>query len=265
MLKKNNSATKKFFAGLFVILLCLAIATSLANTRLAQQKPAGSSALKNAEERTLNTFVQPQETSPQFDLSRNVIAGGGGSSTAGTLKVEGTIGQSAAGTTMTGGQFSQTSGFWQPLSGVMPTPSPSPTATPTPTPTPTPFPTPSAPVIFIAEGTINQAATIDSVTFVRSPFSILTDRNFSQDHHRRLLIFTSNLGLNQPDASILTVQAAGFTLTVEFVGMVSGVTGLDASFIIVRLPDGLPAGTLPLTVTLRGVVSSNAPTITISP
>ena len=115
------------------------------------------------------------------------------------------------------------------------------------------------------EGTVDQAATVDSVTFVRGPFAILTDHNFSGDHHTRLIIFTSNLGLNQPDSSILSVQAAGFPLTVETVGTVSGVTGLDASFIIVRLPDGLPPGVLPLTVTLRGVMSSNAPTITISP
>jgi hypothetical protein len=79
------------------------------------------------------------------------------------------------------------------------------------------------------------------------------------------MLFTSNLGLSQPDPSILSVRANGILLTVENVGTVSGVQGLDASYIIVRLPNGLPSGNLPLTVTLRGVVSSNTPTLEISP
>ena len=61
-----------------------------------------------------------------------MVAGGGGSSTGGTLKIDGTIGQAAVGTTMSGGQFSQTGGFWQPLSGATPTPSPSPSPSPSP-------------------------------------------------------------------------------------------------------------------------------------
>src|SRR2546422_1327220 len=86
-------------------------------------------------------FLEPlPQTSAQFDLSRNVIAGGGGSSSAGNFKVEGTVGQAAAGTTSSGGQFTATGGFWQLESGVPPTPTPTPTATPTPTPTPTPSP-----------------------------------------------------------------------------------------------------------------------------
>lgn len=71
------------------------------------------------------------------------------------------------------------------------------------------------------------------------------------------MFFTSNLGLSQPDPSLLSVQASGVLLTVENVGTVS-TPGLDASFIIVRLPDGLPAGDLPLTVTLRGAMSNPA-------
>jgi len=80
-----------------------------------------------------------------------------------------------------------------------------------------------------------------------------------------VILFTSNLGLSQADSSILSVQAAGFPLTVESVGTLLGVSGLDVSFVVVRLPDGLPPGDLPLTVTLRGVMSSNAPTLGISP
>lgn len=120
------------------------------------------------------------------------------------------------------------------------------------------------PTIFVEDGAATQAVALDSVTLVRGPFHILTDVNFSSDHHTRVILFTSDLGLSAPGPS-LTVQAGGTSLTVENVGTVSGVAGLNASYIVVRLPDGLPAGNLPLTVTLNGVASSNTPTISISP
>jgi hypothetical protein len=127
-------------------------------------------------------------------------------------------------------------------------------------------PTPSTPpTILIEEGTTNKAAALDSVTLLRGPFPILNTHNFSADQHTRIILFTSNLGLSQPDSAILSVRANGILLTIENVGTASGVQGLDASYIIVRLPDGLPSGSLPLTVTLHGVVSSNAPTLEISP
>jgi len=89
-----------------------------------------------------------QQSSGQFDQSRSVLAGGGGESSLANLKVEGTIGQSSAGTTMTGGQFAQVGGFWQTESVTAPTPTPTPGSTPTPTPTPgstpTPIPTPTS-------------------------------------------------------------------------------------------------------------------------
>lgn len=131
-------------------------------------------------------------------------------------------------------------------------------------PLPTPSPTPTAPIILNEEGT-TQAVALDSVTRVRGPFSIISTHNLSADQHTRVILFTSNLGLSQPDSSILSVQANGISLTVESVGLLTGVSGLNASYIIVRLPDGLPAGNLPLVVTLRGVKNSNTSTLAISP
>jgi hypothetical protein len=78
-------------------------------------------------------------------------------------------------------------------------------------------------------------------------------------------LFTSNLGLSQPDSAILSVRANGILGTIENVGTATGVQGLDASYIIVRLPDALPSGMVPLTLTFHGVVSSNTPTLEISP
>jgi len=125
-------------------------------------------------------------------------------------------------------------------------------------------PVPPSPTIFVEQGS-NKAAALDSVTQLRGPFSVLNTHNFSADSHTRVILFTSNLGLSQPNDAILSVRANGILLTVEKVGTVSGVPNLDASYIIVRLPDGLPSGSLPLTLTLNGVVSSNTPTLEISP
>ena len=71
--------------------------------------------------------VRPQ-TGGTLDLRRNVIAGGGNTSTgSGNLEVSGTVGQPAAGTLTTGGSITQQGGFWTAILGV-----------PTPTPTPNP-------------------------------------------------------------------------------------------------------------------------------
>lgn len=121
-----------------------------------------------------------------------------------------------------------------------------------------------SPLVTSEAGT-NDAFALDAVTFVQGPFRKTSFHNFSADQATRVMIFTSSLGLSQPDASILSVQAAGMSLPVENVGPVTGVPGLDASFIVVRLPDGLQPGGWPLTVTLRNAVSSNSPTLRIAP
>jgi hypothetical protein len=52
---------------------------------------------------------------PVYQIDRSVIANGGGTSSAGGFRIDGTIGQSAAGEQMSGGSFNQVGGFWQPL------------------------------------------------------------------------------------------------------------------------------------------------------
>jgi hypothetical protein len=92
----------------------------------------------------------------------------------------------------------------------------------------------------------------------------LRAHNFSGDQRTRLILFTSDLGLTQPTPSLLSVQAGGLLLTVESVGPISGVAGLTGSYVVVRLPDGLPTGNLSLTLTLGGV-TSNTTTLSIVP
>lgn len=106
----------------------------------------------------------------------------------------------------------------------------------------------------------NHVIAIDSVTFVRDPFSISGLHNFSSDQRTRVMIFTSNLGLNQPTPD-LAVIAAGIPLTIEAVGTLAGVQ--DTSYVIVKL-DPLLMGNVPMTITFRGVVS-NAGVLSISP
>jgi len=112
----------------------------------------------------------------------------------------------------------------------------------------------TAPTLVMEDGV--NALAIDSVTFVRAPFRVIGDLNFSTDRRTRIMIFTSDLGLTQPDSQKLTVQAMGFDLPVQAVGPLNGAPGF--SYIIVKLPDNLITGNLPLTVTLYGVSSNSA-------
>ncbi|HEU4710046.1 MAG TPA: Calx-beta domain-containing protein [Pyrinomonadaceae bacterium] len=123
----------------------------------------------------------------------------------------------------------------------------------------------TGPMIFIEQGTANRAAAVDSVTWLHGPFRVIDFFSFAADRHTRVILFTSDLGLTQPDAAQLTVRAGGVLLTVENVGPVVGVAGMSASYVVLRLPDGLPPGDLPLVITLRGLQSVNSPTLGIVP
>jgi hypothetical protein len=121
------------------------------------------------------------------------------------------------------------------------------------------------PVIYAEDGT-NNAAALDSVTFLRGPFRVVNPNNFSGDQRTRIILFTSHLGLKQSDLAdptVLVVEAAGVNLPVENVGIAS-IPGVNSSYIVVRLPANLPTGLLELRVKLRGV-TSDAKMLSISP
>jgi hypothetical protein len=118
----------------------------------------------------------------------------------------------------------------------------------------------AAPTIFVEAGTANVAAAVDSVTQVKGPFTVLTPHNFA-DGRRRIIFFTTDLGLPAGNTTGLTVRANTTSLPVENAGPFSVISG---SYVIVRL-DNLTPGTYNLTVTLNGVSSTNAPTIQIIP
>ena len=113
----------------------------------------------------------------------------------------------------------------------------------------------AVPALFMESGS-SRAAALHSVTFVRGPFSVVDPSNFSADRQTRLILYTSNLRLTQADPGYLSVQASGVDLPIEKVGTVFGAAGLDASYIVVRLPPGLSTGDLQLIVSLRGTPST---------
>lgn len=141
-------------------LLCSAIAAGFATQRFSRSKAvvqpiaAPSAPAVSKTEIRVKSEPQPQIIA-QVAQAPSVVAGGGGTSLAGSLKIEGTIGQAAAGTQMSTGQFSQTGGFWQQESLATPTPTPTPTATPSPTPSPSPTPASQAVVLTTDQVTLN--------------------------------------------------------------------------------------------------------------
>jgi hypothetical protein len=111
------------------------------------------------------------------------------------------------------------------------------------------------PLIYAEEGT-SDAAAIDSVTFVRGPFRLFDPNNFSGNNHLRLIIFISEVGLTQVDIGIpgrVTAETPGFHWGVDNAGPLTGV--LTGSYLVIRPPDFLPPGALPLTVKVDGVAS----------
>jgi len=115
--------------------------------------------------------------------------------------------------------------------------------------------------LFVEQGT-SQLAAVDSVTFVRGPFTLTDAHNFSSDQRTRIVYFSTDLRFaasTQPNVSNLSVQINGNTYAVEAVGPSSTISG---SYIVFRLPD-LSPGTYSLTLRVFGVNSTNSPTITI--
>jgi uncharacterized delta-60 repeat protein len=104
------------------------------------------------------------------------------------------------------------------------------------------------------EANSTQAVALDSVTFVRDPFSVTTEQNFSADHQTRIILLATNLtlssGENFSSVSVKAEAAGGAiqTLPVEYVGPVPGFEWLTQ--VVVRLPAQLAnAGTMQVSIT----------------
>ena len=121
--------------------------------------------------------------------------------------------------------------------------------------------TPSnTPVLFTDDGT-NRALALDSVTFLRDPFSVRNTQNFSQDQRTRVLLLSANLDLQPGDGpSAVTAQADdgqghSYPLTVEWVGRLPSLDWITA--VVAKLPDELTGVDHALiTVTAHGQASN---------
>jgi probable HAF family extracellular repeat protein len=128
--------------------------------------------------------------------------------------------------------------------------------------------TPVKPLLLTEPGSVKTLA-LDSVTFMRGPFSMTTSHNFSSDHRTRIVLFARNVELASGEAaSIVTVQAEDaqhriIFLPVEYVGKVPRFSWLTQ--VVVRLPDELSqGGDVQVSIALRGHTSNKA-VISIKP
>jgi hypothetical protein len=115
----------------------------------------------------------------------------------------------------------------------------------------------------LSDETSTAALALDSVTFVRDPFSQRAVHNFSLDHGTRISLFALNVELlPSENMSVVSAQAQDsqhrtFSLPVEFVGKVPNFDWLTQ--INLRLPDELSAGgDMLVKITVRGLPSNEA-------
>jgi uncharacterized repeat protein (TIGR01451 family) len=120
----------------------------------------------------------------------------------------------------------------------------------------------STPTI-ITEETTDRAIALNAATFVRDPFTVLTERNFSADKRTRVMFFATNVELLPGEnASAITAQIENpqlgvRPLTVEYAGKVPGFNWLTQVHVI--LPGELAnAGDAWLSIRLHGVTSNKA-------
>jgi choice-of-anchor B domain-containing protein len=115
----------------------------------------------------------------------------------------------------------------------------------------------------LTEWNSTRAVAVDSVTRMREPFPVNSERNFSADGRTRVMLFASNVELAPGEPhTVVTAQAEDaahriYPLPVEFVGKFSGFERVTQ--VIVVLPAELAnAGDVSLQINLRGTPSNKA-------
>ncbi|HET6890677.1 MAG TPA: metallophosphoesterase [Pyrinomonadaceae bacterium] len=116
----------------------------------------------------------------------------------------------------------------------------------------------------LTETGTGRAVALDSVTWLREPFPVVTSHNFSLDARTRLVLFATHVNLTPGEnTSVVTAQAEDsqnriFPLAVEFVGKVPRFEWLTQ--VIVKLPDELATvEEVRVSINVRGVSSNKAP------
>ena len=151
---------------LVVAIVCIALTSALAGaftklhrSKIESQENETGSTSQTAKQRQPSPSRNPEPvTALAIDPSvRGVIAGGGGSSSGNSLKIEGTVGEVGAFGQMTGGAFTLGGGYWNTLIMASGSPTPSPSPSPTPTQTTIQF---SASVYVVSEADARATLTV---------------------------------------------------------------------------------------------------------
>lgn len=119
----------------------------------------------------------------------------------------------------------------------------------------------SAPPVIFAEEITNKLAALESVWFVRDPFTLFNDHNLSFDQRTRIVLFATGLELMPGENnSVVTAQAeypghGSFPLDVESVAKIPNASSITQ--VNLRLPTELAnAGDVLVSVSLRGAPSN---------
>ncbi|PYS20542.1 MAG: hypothetical protein DMF72_20760, partial [Acidobacteria bacterium] len=116
-------------------------------------------------------------------------------------------------------------------------------------------PLPNSPPVLLLEQGTDLAAAVDAQTHIRDPFSIMTTPWFGGDGHTRVMLFAQNVQLQSGEGvNAVQVVASGITLPTEDVRAVPDFPSW--SQIMIKLPDGLPSGTLSVTITFHAQTSN---------
>ena len=115
--------------------------------------------------------------------------------------------------------------------------------------------------ILLTKPNSTRALAVESVTRLTEPFAPTADIPFSADNRTRVMLFANDLSLAASETAADVTAAAEdgnhliYPLTVEYVGSVSGATGVTA--VIVRLNDNLgDVGDVLVGITLHGATSN---------
>ena len=122
------------------------------------------------------------------------------------------------------------------------------------------------PLQLILDPSSGQMAAVDSLLFVRDPFTVLNRAQWFNlsDPNTKVLLFVRNLQLNQGEpASVVEINlvSGSFTATIAAED-VRSLPNTDLTQVTFRLPDNLPAGVCVVSVKVHGQ-SSNTGTILI--